>query len=265
MLSKRILLFLIGWMTAIPVAKADFYSGLACPRTANNDGMVCQFDNVSDKATGFHYSDPIIILIPDGVVQPTQAILHFVGFRNVCNDDTVNDMLNNFGFLGLMPQAKAMNSILIIPRSEGQETTLNDELAPQFDVFVKWLYNTIGAQSLTWTITGHSGAYLPIGTVLAQEGTANKARISIQNIVLLDATYSSRKAYYQEWNAAAKANPHVGVYSVTSADTATGTSMLKTQLKPYKIPITVQTATTTHCDIPKTDLGPILNEIIGRR
>lgn len=199
------------------------------------------------------------MLVPDGVTHPTRVLLHIHGFRGVCDDNTLSSMLSSFGFLDLMKRAEAMNSVIIIPRSEGHETTFNNELSPRFNAFVKWVNQELNASSLEWTITGHSGAYQPIGSILNQENSLN---IKIKNIVMLDATYSQRASYYNEWIPAAAANPEMHVYSVTRPGTANGTAMLKAALSPYGISVENQTDLSSHCGIPKKDLGAILDQMI---
>ena len=257
MSAYKIVLLGMGLSLATP-AFAAFLPSFDCSRSPMNDGFVCAINKVADATSGFYYSQPIVALVPDGVDQPTNVVLHFHGFRNVCDDDTIENMLSSFGFLEMNPQLRELNAIFVIPRSVGQETTFNEELTPHFDAFVKWIQSEVGKSHVIWRFTGHSGAYVPIGAIL------KNSRIKIKNVVLLDATYSKKSSYYQLWVPALKKNRDMRVYSVTSASTAQGTRMLTKVLNKYKIPAAIQTATTPHCDIPKKDLGLILADIVKR-
>ena len=264
---KRFILFcgILGFSYTVQASSvADQLTGFKCVRSPNDDGSVCTSKDVSDVTTGFHYSQPIVMLVPDGVKQPTSAILHLHGWRGVCGDDSVSSMLKNFGFMDQMARAQALNSVIVIPRSQGHEKNFNEELVPRFNSFTKWINKEVGVTSLDWTITTHSGGYVPVGGILARESQKNPDRVKIKNVVMLDATYSTRDSYYDKWKTAADANPDLRVYTVSRpgrGNTATGAHMLKSRLGGKHVDNI--TDTSSHCGIVKKDLGSALDKIIS--
>lgn len=222
---------------------------------------MCIGNSIKDVASGFQYSQPVVVLIPDGVTQPSRVLLHFQGYRGVCGDDSTSQFIDKFGWLGLMPRLRTLNAIGVFPRSTGKETTYSNELVPRFSLFVKWIYEELQRPSADWIFTGHSGAYMPIGSVLSQQ---SKLKLNLNAIILLDATYSQNNSYYAKWEKAARTNPNMSVYSVTRPNTAPGTKLLARTLKNYGINVVEQTDLSSHCGIPKKDLGAILDDYSAR-
>ena len=252
------LLALLAYAQAQTLPFADFN----CVQSALRDGLVCTANSLNDKASGFKYSEPLVILLPDGVTRPARILLHFQGYRSVCGDDTTAQFIDKFGVLNLMKRARDLNAAVVLPRSAGKETTYSNELVPRFPLFIKWIYSQLGVSSADGLISGHSGAYIPIGAVLNQQ---SKLNLSVEAIVLLDATYSQRADYYAQWEQAAKTNPQMSVYSVIRPNTEPGTLMLAKTLKKYGITVQKQTDLSSHCGIPKKDFGPILDDLISER
>lgn len=237
---------------------ASPFSNLNCTPSRLHDGMVCIGNSVNDARSGFRYSQPVIVLVPHGVVQPSRVLLHFQGYRNVCGDDSTAQFIEKFGLLDLMPFLKQQNAIGIFPRSAGKETTYINEFVPRFGKFLDWVYFESQTSTMEWIISGHSGAYIPVGAVLAQQ---NDVRLKIKSVVMLDATYSQNSTYYAQWNETLRTNPEINVWSIFRANTRVGTELLAKKLKSYSNLLNAIEDRSPHCGIPKKYIWRILNDL----
>lgn len=234
------------------------FSNLNCQPSKLNDGIVCIGNSINDVRSGFKFSQPVVVLVPHGVVQPSRVLLHFQGYRNVCGDDTTAQFIDKFGVLELMQYLKQQNAIGIFPRSAGKETTYKNEFVPRFSKFLDWVYFESQTSSMEWIISGHSGAYIPVGSVLAQQ---DDVRLKIKSVVMLDATYSQNSSYYAQWNEALRTNPKIKVWSIFRANTRVGTEMLAKKLKSYSNLLNAVEDRSPHCGIPKKHLSGIIDEL----
>jgi hypothetical protein len=239
--------------------------GISCRPAPNGD--ICTLrTGIHSETPTLHYSQPIAILIPPNVSHPSDLVLHFHGFRGVCesNSATPAQMANNFEMLSQMKNAGATNSVMILPMSKGKETTFNQELVPQFEAFTSYMTQlTEPVANNHWIISGHSGAFQPIGAILAKASPSFVKRLD--SVILLDSTYTQRSGWFQSFERAAAINHKMDVYSTWRAGggTEAGTRELKTSLPQNHVEI-ARSSTSSHCHVPNLYLGPALQKTIAR-
>ena len=228
-------------------------AGFACSTYSN--GQICI--NNTPRATGFTYPQPVVVLVPANVENPTQVLLHLHGFRGICEaaDASAATMAEEFNFAGQIQQAGVTNSVLIIPISTGNCDTYTASLIPQFAGFEAWMESLIQPASDTWVVSGHSGA----GAILAQIFAQNQTfTAKIKTVILMDALYSM-PTYIGDWEKAATFNATMTIYSVytTPDGTGPGNTQLKESIK-NKVNIAVANPN-VHCEVP-TEYGVLLKE-----
>lgn len=249
-------LFLSVLLFAVPtLAGSDFLvdklkaKGFVCSAAENGD--ICKVSSVNTP--GFKYSQPVAIFVPKNVRRPSNTVLHLHGHRCICEpcNTSPEKMISQFEFGKQMKEASAANSVLIAPVSTGNCTNFEKELAPQFDKFMEWVNTSVEPTQDRLTISGHSGAGRAIGTIVGNAARSNPAMLKkIDGVVLLDATYSTRPGYLEQWNRAAKVNPNLNVYSVINVGggTEVGSKMLKSNMPQNNVEI--ERSKTPHCKVP---------------
>lgn len=230
--------------------------GFQCEARA--EGSLCWIARVTGAR--FRYSQPIVVLIPSGARRPSYLIAHLHGFRGVCEraNATPAEMADNFALFPQMIAAGASDAALVMPISLGQCDTYMAELVPQYEAFVEWMRGLLDPSSDDMAISGHSGAYRPIGAIFGAEAKSNPELVrSVKSAILLDATYTTSSSYFNSWKAAAAEQPDLLVYSVYRSDTEAGSKMLKSSLPQLKVSIG-PSAEPNHCKIPNRYFGPYL-------
>ena len=220
------------------------------------DGTICVVPKVN--APKFQYSQPVAIVIPSGVTNPTTTQLYMHGFKGVCEsaDSSAEFMVNEFGFLR---QLHGQNSIMVYPMSSGKCANYNQQLVPQFSGFLTWLSKQIPITK-HWVIAGHSGAGRPIGYILAQNPSFTK---HVDSAILLDAAYGM-PSHIGEWRTAVNTNSNMDITSVYTGggSTAQGSHLLKSSLS---VPVFAGPASTQrHCLVPTNDYGHLLSKSLAR-
>lgn len=233
--------------------------GFTC--TPSENGDLCRIDRVN--APGFKYSQPVVIVVPKNVRRPTDLLLHLHGHRGVCpGESSPENMVKAYDLPRQMKEAGAANSVMIFPVSTGQCTTFEKELAPNFAAFAAWVKGEVQPAKERWTISGHSGAFRPIGTILGRESEKHPELVKkINSVLLLDATYSSRPGYYDQWKSAARVNPNMDVATVyrTGGGTEAGSRMLKKALPNQDVDV-VKSKTASHCEVPNRHYADLLRK-----
>lgn len=226
--------------------------GFTCTPTEGGDMCVVNSVNVR----GFKYTQPVAILIPPGVTQPKNILLHLHGFKGVCEAAAAPPATveKEFRFLTQMQQAGAMDSVMVFPMSRGQCTDYNNQLVGQFAGFTKWASGLLKPATDEWVISGHSGAGMVISAMLSAN---TKFVPQVSTIMLLDATYgiSSRLG---QWDRIVAANPGILIAAdyTTRAGTSTGYSQLKSHLAAKKIALDFKFAWyDAHCIVPTPSSG----------
>jgi hypothetical protein len=247
------LCLIIGLATANAVAEGELFQqlsnqGFCCQ--PNGDGHLCQVNSINTAK--FRYSQPVVILIPKGVRRPEQIITHLHGFRHGnFRDRTTLDLIKNNDLQTKMKEASATNSIIVMPVNgncstpstptpgkrngscdanavpPSQETfpvyigrvngcdTYTRQLAPQFDKFADWLRDKVKPSKPDWIITGHSGAFKPIGRILNDQARSNGSVLpNLKAVALFDATYGGNTFDTSPYKNALKVNPNLKVFSV---------------------------------------------------
>ncbi|MEK2646144.1 hypothetical protein [Bdellovibrio sp. BCCA] len=223
--------------------------GFGCSPAEGGD--ICKVSSVSTPE--FKYSQPIAIFVPKNVRRPTSTVVHLHGHRCVCEpcDLSPEKMVSQFEFSKQMKEAGLANSVLIAPVSIGHCVNFEKELAPQFDQFMKWVNSSVDPTQDRLFLSGHSGAGRALGTIVGDAAKKDPTLLKkIDGVVLLDATYSTRPAYLEQWSLAAKGNKNLKVYSVinTGGGTEVGSKMLKSSMPQSEVEI--EKSKTPHCKIP---------------
>lgn len=231
--------------------------GFVC--TAAEGGDICRISRVD--APGFKYSRPIAMFVPKNVRRPTDLLLHLHGHRGVCSGEgSVENMVKAYALPQQVKAGGAANSVLIFPMSEGKETTFQAELVPQFKAFTDWIKGTVDPARERWVLSGYSGAYVPMGAIVARNpGFVKK----MSGAILLDATYASKPGYYDQWKVAAKANPDLRVSTVyrDGGGTEDGSRMLARALPKQDVDV-IKSATSSHCAVPNRHYGEQLKKML---
>ena len=228
--------------------------GFRCSTEKN--GEVCVISAVNNKTFNFRYSQPMAFLVPTGLTQPQNILLHIHGFKGVCeaSDASPRDMQREFSLLDQMKNAGATRSVMVFPMSVGKCETFQNELVPRFSVFTRWSESLIHPTSLKWIISGHSGA----GSVLSRALVANPTfSQKVDSVFLEDATYGMGYNVTL-WNKIVANNPKIAIASVTRprTATATGASILLAALDERRVSKSFSSTSIRHCQIPnKRDDG----------
>lgn len=240
--------------------------GFTC--TTNADGSVCKISRVDSP--GFKYSQPMMILIPPNVQKPSDLLVHLHGHNmGGARDSTPEAMLKDFDMQKQLQKSGARNSVMIFPFSKGKCDNFKSELAPQFDKFMSWVKATVEPAGDHYTLSGHSGAYIPIGQILENQSKKNPDLIKkLDSVVLLDSTYPST-AQSQAWfgnsfKSARSVNPNFSVYSVyrENGGTKSGSLALKNALDGNNVQI-IRSETDDHYAVVNTYYADLIKD--GRR
>jgi len=147
------------------------------------------------------YSGKVAIYIPihfDPEKDPPSLITHFHG--HVVENDSFEGTLNRY-HLGTELHRSERNSLLIVPESTGKCDTYKKELSTAnalqsfhsnvISILKKtgFFAESLPPDSITHEITGHSGAYWPIGNILRESMDLSPP----VRVGLFDATYCSGK------------------------------------------------------------------------
>lgn len=186
----------------------------SCEPNSSGSGDIC----LLTKAATFKYPNQIALLIPEGVESPRDLMMHLHGWRGVCESERLGAaaFAKNYGLLDQMVSGGGSQSVMVVPMSGGRNTAHVNSLAPRFAEFSRWIEGLVEPQSKSWAITGHSGAYRPIGQIL---GSDPKTVKKIRSVGLIDATYSSSTPGALE--RAQRVNPRMKVYSTYVARSQT--------------------------------------------
>ncbi len=145
------------------------------------------------------YSGKVALYIPlhfDPEKNPPSLITHFHG--HVVENDSFEETLNRY-HLGTELHHSGRNSLLVVPESSGKCDTYREELSSAnalqslHSKVVSILKKTglvaesLAPESITHEISGHSGAYWPIGNILRE----SLDRSPPFRVGLFDATYCS--------------------------------------------------------------------------
>ena len=231
--------------------------GFSC--ASREDGSICTISSVNSRK--FSYSEPIAILVPKNVQQPSKILLHLHGFRGVCesNDISAAGMADEFNFLQQMKEAGASNSVMILPMSTGKESTYKSELVPQFSEFTNWVKSEVHPSSDRWIVSGHSGAGSSIVVAMAQNPTFTK---KVDSVFLLDAAYGM-PGHIDQWQKIADSNPKLKISSVYATNgPQQGSVQLKNGLDSGRVSIS-RAEGKRHCQVPTKDYGGLLRESLG--
>lgn len=222
-------------------------SGFTC--VSRPDGDICTISRVN--ANGFRYGKPIAILIPTGLTQPDDLLLHIHGHRGVCEPASAGatSMADRFKMLEQMREAGARRSVMIFPVSDGKNTDHDSQLVPQFDKFTSWVEDLVQPKRKAWSVSGHSGAGRVISTALARNPAFTR---KTKQIMLLDATYGIPN-HIDNWHKIARENPNLRIDSVYIPGTATapGSQQLKSQIDN----VNLKTTRESHCQLAGTEVG----------
>lgn len=235
---------------ASPLAtRLNHIIGINCDATEGGD--ICTIREPSKMSPRFGYSKQIGLVIPKGVERPSDLVLHIHGHRGVCESHQANalQMIKVFAMDKQLMAANAINSVLIFPVSAGRCATFNTELAPQFTAFTRWITELLQpTDDFEWTISGHSGAYLPINTILSNQSDNNRDFIKRLNaVVMLDATYSSN---FNGWKKALRYNSKFRAFSAYKPNSGTenGSLMLRSVMPRNQTKL--DATGVGHCQIP---------------
>ena len=243
----------LGGSEVKPRPNQVFPKNLDCRPAPNpNLGDVC----VTTKSPSFGYSQKIVFLIPRGLTQPEGYVLHIHGWRGVCesNDISAYNFASLYRLFDQLIEAGLSNRILVFPVSVGRNDTHKNQLAPKFKAFTKWVEGLYPSSTNQWIISGHSGAYSPIGTILG--GSDGDTLRKIESIGLIDATYSSSTVPHLVRATRQSQNPRMKIYSTyipNSPTAGVSLSILKDQRLGNKS--VVKTSGGNHCGAPKRDLA----------
>ena len=228
--------------------------GFTC--SDRQDGSICTISGVQSRK--FNYSEPIAILVPKHVQNPSKILLHLHGWRGVCEDKNISaaGMADEFNFLQQMKEAGATNSVMILPMSVGHEGTYDKELVPQFSGFADWVNSEVHPSSDRWILSGHSGAGSPLARAMASHPTFAK---KVDSVLLLDAAYGM-SGHIGQWQSAVEANPKLKISSVYATDRPhEGSVQLKNGLDSGVVHI-ARADGKRHCQVPTQDYGPLLRD-----
>lgn len=253
--------------TSSPLAeKLSHQAGISCIPAASGD--ICTIKRIQSTDPKLSYSQPVAILIPKGVSHPAELLLHLHGHRGVCESTsaTAAQMAKTFDMLPQMKAAGATNSVMIFPVSQGNCTNFERELVPQFPAFTQYITNLVEPEAGNgWVISGHSGAYRAIGSILGHESKSNPGFVKkIKSVMLLDATYTQRETWYANFKSAANVNPKMNVQSVyiPGGGTHAGSVGLQSRMPKGQVEI-IRSSTPNHCQVPNKHYAGLLKKSIG--
>lgn len=230
-------------------------------------GDICHIPKVTSG--NFRYSQPVYVLIPRGLRRPRQLLLHLHGQRvGIPRDVTPEAMLADFQFMEQLGWAGARESALVFPVSRGKVEEFETELVPRWLDFTRWAETLLNPERKAWILSGHSRAYSPLGRIVGfQEGDNSGFFVKLEAIILLDATFSSQTAYYDNWRRFRAAFPNLTVYSafVPGGATERGSRLLAHALGGMQVHL-IPTETRDHYGVVNEQYWKVLQlEIANQR
>ena len=215
---KFSLALLLTFLTVAPPASADT-SALLTEWRKLDPSATCAMDGAScqGKLPSYSSTQPVVIFVPSQYRSTfgLDLIIHFHGHLNRTTDSSPAGVLQEFQF-GQKLAASRRNAILVMPASQGR---CNDYKAafvsrdgyPAFIAELTGLLKRSGLANTAPSVTlmGHSGAYVPIASILKAD--PNRARA----VVLYDATYGEATTY----TSYSKAGKRLIIYYLKDSDT----------------------------------------------
>lgn len=145
--------------------------GWSCNQFDRSDGMTCKGHFQKEV-----YPEAVAIIIPPSFRKKdySSIVLHMHGWVDDSDEPTLDDTLKYYRYDRLF-STTGRNSVLVVPRSNGHCETFNKIFGDEksFNSFVGELENLLSnvglserPHSLPLTLTGHSGAYKAIGSIL---------------------------------------------------------------------------------------------------
>ena len=213
------------------------------------------------------YSQPVIIAVPKGFKQVDRVVVHFHGHRGICEPSNITPekFIHGYYLLEQLVDQKMFNTVLVMPISLGKCETFEKELAPFFPQFRDWISDSIEHHGHDWIISGHSGAYRTIGTIMHNSVKMPDFIKKLDGIIFLDATYTSGKEWVKGFqDALLVQNPRCKIFSVyrDGGGTYEGSHLLQTSM-PKGMVTVMQSSTNAHCLVPNLYFGKLLSKVIA--
>lgn len=205
------------------------------------------------------YSQPVVLLVPNGMTKPKGLILYLHGFRGVCgvsDATTPSSMATRYNLLEQLSAAGATDRAIVFPLSRGKCTDYDNQLVSNFTSFATWAENLLRPEKDVWLMLGHSGA----GKAMANIAGLNKPfarRLDVAS--LLDAAYGMGNLIGR-WQVAAGGNRRLKIRSYYATTSPESGSRLLQKTIPSQAKAIRSNSYGDHCNVPMKDFGPALSD-----
>ena len=226
-------------------------SGAQCTTQASGDA--CVFKRTLD------YSQPVVILIPNGMSAPKGLILYMHGFRGPCGvtDATApSSMATRYQLLEQLTAIGATDRAIVFPLSRGKCTDYDNQLVPNFNAFTAWAERLLQPEKDVWLMAGHSVAGKAMANIAGRNATFAR-RLDIA--ALLDAAYGM-DGLIGRWQVAAGSNRRLKIRSYYATRSPEYGSQLLQKTIPSQAKAIRSNSYGDHCNVPMKDFGVSLGE-----
>ncbi len=203
------------------------------------------------------YSQPVVLLIPNGMAKPKGLVLYMHGFRGVCGvtDATpASAMSTRYKLLEQLSSAGATDRAIVFPMSRGKCNDYDNQLVPNFSSFAAWAENLLLPEKDVWLMLGHSGAGKAMANIAGQYKSFAR-RLDVAG--LLDAAYGMGNLIGR-WQVAAGANRRLKIRSYYATSSPESGSRLLQRTIPSQAEAILSNSYGDHCNVPMKDFGPAL-------
>jgi|GEM_PF-4279193 len=194
-------------------------------------GFTCSDDSLSYTCIGklSPYPGKVALVFSKTAPKLTKGWTHLHGYRLGLNrDKSFQNLLDDFKFGSLLNQNGLNDTVMLIPESQGKNATHLSYFtgSAPYEKLYKAAGTALGEATLGFeTLSGHSGAFKPIGNILRTEGAR------VKKVIFYDASYYSPDALdsVAKWTKTRDGSKFINMYRKNTA-TGKGQSYLKGKL-----------------------------------
>ena len=179
------------------------------------------------------YPEKVAVLVPAGYQDKGKYVVHLHGFvLGGPRDSSFEAILNDFSFLSRMKEAGVRDSLMVIPASKGKCDTYHSIFTGSgaFNQFMGSVTDATGhTRADHVTLSGHSGAYVPLAAILTNKKPSGYAA-QIDKVGLYDATYFGDGSYsntFSDWVASSPSHQLTSVYRAGAHGTQAGSQAIQ--------------------------------------
>ena len=168
--------------------------GFSC---TDRDGSAAGYLCISPVGYFPGYPKRVSLVISKKLTSVSHYHLHLHGW--LLNKSTYESTLKDFDFEDRFPASEKNNSVLIIPESETHCRTLDNYFSKPgaLDEMIRKVNSLVGRTDkdiTAITLSGHSGAQVPVSMVLRDSQQSYYGK-KINTVLLFDATYSDKTVF----------------------------------------------------------------------